>query len=112
MKRENWKIFLFVDNALTKSFRIFNVKIIFYPGNCTSEIQLMDHCIIKSFEVFYKHDLVNQNIDEIDNPSSKKFQFSIAFTGRKGLENEDEEIIKDQPRKIKKNLESEITSKR
>jgi hypothetical protein len=73
MTRENRKILLFVDNASPHSHLEFsNVKIVFYPANCTSEIQPMDQGIIKSFKVFYKHDLVNQIIDEIDNPTSKK----------------------------------------
>ena len=73
MIQQKRKILLIVDNAPPHChLTLSNVNIVFYPANCTSEIQPMDQGIIKAFKSFYKFQLVNQMIDEIDNPTKNK----------------------------------------
>ena len=73
MIRQNTKVLL--ENASShRKLNQSNVKMKFYPPNCTSRLQLLDQGIIKVFKVHYsfRSKLVNKLIVEIDNPETKK----------------------------------------
>jgi hypothetical protein len=73
MKKQNRHVLLLIDNASSHCTIILsNIKIKFYPPNCTSRLQPLDQGIIKAFKVYYKNNLVNKLLDEIEHPSLKK----------------------------------------
>ena len=56
MKKSNRSILLLLDNATPHvDLPLSNVKLVFYPPNCTSHIQPLDQGIIRSFKAYYKH---------------------------------------------------------
>lgn len=67
VKRRN--ILMFVDNCAahsTDTTFLKNVKIVFYPANCTSVLQPLDMGIIKSFKGYYRKQLVRKAICLMD----------------------------------------------
>ncbi len=64
------KVILFMDNAschkLDSSTRFRNVKIIFFPPNCTSQIQPLDLGIIPAFKARYKKRLLQFILSEME----------------------------------------------
>ena len=84
MIKSNRSIVLLLDNATPHvDLPLSNVKLVFYPPNCTSHIQPLDQGIIRSFKAYYKHNLVNRIIHEIDNPDSKKM--NILDSSHRGI---------------------------
>jgi len=65
MGAQNRQIILFVDNCAAHpkdtSF-LRNVKVVWYPENCTSTLQPLDLGIIHSFKAYYRKRLVQTPI--------------------------------------------------
>jgi hypothetical protein len=60
-----WKILLFVHNCATHSpdtSSLKNVKVVFYPPNCTSVVQPLDLGVIKCFKQVYKKQPVQRAV--------------------------------------------------
>ena len=75
MRKQKRKILLFIDNAPCHgSLELENIKLLFFPPNCTSVLQPLDQGIIKSFKVFYKSFLLQDFINRIgDGTSATQF---------------------------------------
>ena len=72
-KIENRNVLLFLDNFSghhdTKNSQILkltNIKLIYFPANCTSVCQPMDQGIIQSFKVHYRKLIVTEKIECIE----------------------------------------------
>ena len=68
---ENRKILLSLDNFGGHSpnkgkepYNFSNIKIVYYPRNCTSVIQPMDQGIIQSFKVIYRKQIISKNLNQ------------------------------------------------
>lgn len=71
MKRKGRNILMFVDNAPSHPKKEFsNVKVKFFPANCTSELQPMDQGIIQTMKLGYRKRLLKKVLSEIDTCSS------------------------------------------
>jgi hypothetical protein len=68
MKINKKKIVLFMDNFSGHNIDLVldNVKIAFYPPNCTSVLQPLDQGIIKNFKCFYRTKILRQIIGRLD----------------------------------------------
>jgi hypothetical protein len=68
MSSQNRKILLFLDQCAAHpqdtSF-LKNVKVVFFPPNCTSILQPLDQGIIRSFKYHYRKQLVRKTIHVI-----------------------------------------------
>lgn len=76
------KILLFVDNCAahphdTSSLR--NIKVIFYPPNCTSVLQPLDMGIIKCFKQKYRKMLVQKALCLLDSQDGNKAALKITI---------------------------------
>lgn len=68
MKLQNRKIILFIDRCSAHpDLQLSNVRVEFFPANCTSKLQPCDLGIIRSFKVFYKKQLVRKAVAELEN---------------------------------------------
>lgn len=68
MKLQNRKIILFIDQCTVHpDLQLSNVRVIFFPANCTSKLQPCDLGIIRSFKVFYRKQLVRKAVAELEN---------------------------------------------
>ena len=72
-KSQNRKIILFLDNFSGHSpnrdqlpYNLTNIKLVYFPANCTSVIQPMDQGIIQSFKMKYKRLVVEDKINSIE----------------------------------------------
>ena len=65
---QNRKILLFVDNFSGHIFDVTlkNVKLAFFPPNCTSKLQPMDQGIIAWFKHNYRSAMIRSLVDLID----------------------------------------------
>lgn len=65
---QNRKILLFIDNLSghAVTVNLTNVKIQFYPPNCTSIIQPLEQGIIQNFKHFYKTGILKSIINKLD----------------------------------------------
>ena len=73
MKGENRNILLFLDNFSGHSpnkneapYVLTNIKLHYFPANCTSAIQPMDQGIINSFKIRYRTHIVKRRIESIE----------------------------------------------
>jgi hypothetical protein len=61
------KVILSLDNfsghPITNVYS--NIKIEFFPANCTSVLQPLDQGIIQNFKVYYRQQIVNKIVSEI-----------------------------------------------
>ncbi|XP_042911152.2 major centromere autoantigen B [Parasteatoda tepidariorum] len=68
MKFQNPKIILFIDQCSAHpDLQLSNVRVEFFPANCTSKLQPCDLGIIRSFKVFYRKQLVRKAVAELEN---------------------------------------------
>jgi len=69
--QQNRKILLFLDNFsghYTENNRnLTNIKIIYFPPNCTSKLQPLDAGIIANFKLRYRSNIVQKMIESLDN---------------------------------------------
>ena len=69
--QQNRKILLFLDNFsghYTENNRnLTNIKIIYFPPNCTSKLQPLDAGIIANFKLRYRSNTVQKMIESLDN---------------------------------------------
>ena len=75
MIKQKRKILLFMDQSPTHPQEIDflqNVKIIFFPANCTSKLQPLDLGIIKSFKVHYRKRLIQHALQNITTGNTNK----------------------------------------
>ncbi|KAG8227227.1 hypothetical protein J437_LFUL008191 [Ladona fulva] len=69
MGAQRWKILLFVDNCAAHpkdNPYLKNVKVLFYPPNCTSVLQPLDMGIIWCFKQLYRKQLVQRVVSLMD----------------------------------------------
>ena len=73
MKSQDRKILLFLDNFGGHSpnnkeapFALTNIKIVYFPANCTSVIQPMDQGIIQAFKRRYRTHIVKRKLESIE----------------------------------------------
>ena len=67
MLQQHRHVLLFIDNCPSHcQMKLSNVKIVFYPKNMTGKVQVLDLGIIANFKVFYRRELVNRLIDQIE----------------------------------------------
>lgn len=69
MRKKQRKILLFIDNCAAHpndTAFLKNVKVMFYPANCTSVLQPLDMGIIKCFKGFYRKQLVRKAVCLMD----------------------------------------------
>lgn len=68
------KVILFIDQcpAHPKVHDFPNLKVVFFPANCTSELQPLDMGIIRSFKVQYRKFLIRKILDNIEEKSQNK----------------------------------------
>ena len=81
-KSQNRKILLFIDNCSaqfkSEQKKLSNIKIIFYPANCTPVLQPLDQGIIRSFKVFYRRYLLQNIVDRIiSSKNCQEFENSL-----------------------------------
>jgi hypothetical protein len=80
MGAQNRQIILFVDNCAVHpkdtSF-LRNVKVLWYPANCTSTLQPLDLGIIHSLKVYYGKRLVQTSICLIESGKEIKKKINI-----------------------------------
>ena len=68
MKLQNRKIILFIDQCSAHpDLQLSNVRVVFFPANCTSKLQPCDLGIIRSFKAFYRKQLVRKAVAELEN---------------------------------------------
>lgn len=68
LKAENRNIILFLDNFsghMTEGL-FENIKIVFFPANCTSVLQPLDQGIIQPFKVKYRTDVAREKLHAIE----------------------------------------------
>ena len=67
MTKANRKVSLFVDNCTAhKNAPLKSIKLQFLPANATSKLQPLDLGIIKNFKHFYRKEVVNILIDDLE----------------------------------------------
>jgi len=73
MKHEKRQILMFVDNFSGHSpnknevpYVLTNIKLLYFPANCTSVIQPMDQGIINAFKIRYRTHIVRRRIQSIE----------------------------------------------
>jgi hypothetical protein len=67
MRSEKRKIILFIDNVSShQQIELSNVRIQFFPPNCTSHLQPLDQGIIRAFKVRYRKMLLSRMLQFID----------------------------------------------
>ena len=68
MRKINKNIILFLDNfgGHKVDFNFTNMKLAFYPANCTSLLQPLDQGIIKSFKSKYRTRMLKQILSRVD----------------------------------------------
>jgi hypothetical protein len=76
------KILLFEDNCAphspgTSSLR--NVKVAFYPPNCTSIVQSLDLSVIKCFKQVYRKQLEQRAVCLMDTGKGVQLKFEILW---------------------------------
>ena len=64
MRKNNRKIFLFLNNAPCHVINhdLLNIKLVFVPPNTTSKCQPLDHGVIHLFKCYYRQKLVKRII--------------------------------------------------
>lgn len=74
MRSEKRKIIIFIDQcpAHPTGYEFTNVKVEFFPANCTSELQPLDLGVIRSFKVQYRKLLVRKILVNMEGNSPKK----------------------------------------
>lgn len=80
MGAQGRKIILFLDNCAAHPRELSflrNVKVIFYPPNCTSVLQPLDAGVIKCFKGYYRKQLVERAVCMLDAGKEVKMTFSI-----------------------------------
>ena len=69
-RSENRKILLFLDNFSGHNVeaiaKLTNVKVVFFPANCTSKLQPLDQGIIANFKYHYRSVMVERLILELE----------------------------------------------
>lgn len=78
--RQGRKVVLFVDNCSAHSKDISslkNVKVIFYPPNCTSRVQPLDLGIIHSFKRHYRKNLVRKAVALIEEGNRENVKIDV-----------------------------------
>ncbi|XP_063243406.1 tigger transposable element-derived protein 4-like [Bacillus rossius redtenbacheri] len=65
---QNRKIVLFIDQcpAHMGNIQLRNTEVVFFPANCTSELQPLDLGIIQSFKFLYRKYLVTRAVTMLD----------------------------------------------
>ena len=70
-KQQNRKILLFLDNFsghYTENTRnLTNIKLVYFPPNCTSNVQALDQGFIANFKLRYRSQIVQRVIQSLDN---------------------------------------------
>ena len=68
MERNKKKIILFLDNfsGHASKVNLSNIRIEFYPANCTSVLQPLDQGIIRSFKSYYRQKVLRHVISHMD----------------------------------------------
>ena len=66
--KQGRKILLFVDNFSGHNFEgtLTNVKLVYFPANCTSILQPLDQGIIASFKVGYRTLIIRRIVEKLD----------------------------------------------
>ena len=63
MRLQRGKIILFIDNCTSHSdLKLKNVRVEFFPANCTSQLQSLNLAIIRSFKAHYRKQLVRKSL--------------------------------------------------
>lgn len=78
--KEKRKVILFIDNCSAHSPDVSflkNVKVIFYPPNCTSRVQPLDLGIIHSFKSHYRKNLVRKSLAAMDQGDYSSFKIDV-----------------------------------
>lgn len=71
MVRQKRKVLLFLDNASCHPHvNLSNVKLLFFPPNCTSLAQPMDQGVIYTFKSHYRYSLLTALLSKIDSCNS------------------------------------------
>ena len=73
------KILLFVDNcaAHPSDMSLKNIKVVFYPPNCTSVVQPLDMGVIKLFKQAYRKQLVQRAVCLMDAGEEVKLKIDV-----------------------------------
>lgn len=73
------KIVLLIDNcpAHPKEVKLENVKVIFFPPNCTSRLQPMDMGIIRTLKHYYRKRLVEKYLNMMEKEGKKKIKIEV-----------------------------------
>lgn len=84
MGLQNRKVVLFIDQCPAHKItsQLHNVEIVFFPANCTSELQPLDLGIIQAFKFLYRKYLVARSVLMLDTgkePSSMKIDLLNAL---------------------------------
>ena len=67
MKMQNRNILMFLDNFSGHQVDTYgNIKICFFPANCTSVLQPLDQSIIQSFKTKYRSEIIRDKLDAIE----------------------------------------------
>ncbi|KAK7108008.1 hypothetical protein V1264_015814 [Littorina saxatilis] len=67
-KKEEKKVCLFIDNCPAHpKVQLSNIKLVFFPPNCTSKLQPCDQGIIANFKHYYRQLVLHKIIVAIDN---------------------------------------------
>jgi hypothetical protein len=72
MKRQKRHILMFLDNATSHSHdcQLSNVTLKFFPANCTSVLQPLDHGIIRAFKARYRKHMLRSLLCKMESVDS------------------------------------------
>ena len=82
MKKQKRQILLFIDQCTAHPVDtdfLENIKVIFFPANCTSVLQPCDLGLIKNLKMHYRKQLVQLAIQSIEEPNPKKISVLHAM---------------------------------
>ncbi|GBL80488.1 Tigger transposable element-derived protein 6 [Araneus ventricosus] len=74
MRSQKRKILLFVDQCTAHivDLKLQNIRVEFFPANCTSKAQSCDLGILRSFKVHYRNQLLKNTLLSIESGGKKK----------------------------------------
>ena len=79
MKSQHRKILLFIDNCSSHEEPVLsNVKVIFYPPNCTSKLQPLDLGVIKNFKSHYRNLFLSRVLNLIETKNSNLSAYALC----------------------------------